>query len=417
MTILAATEISGPRSVLPVPPGEALPARTAVDAASDRDSRVRAIDPKILGATPGSGTHPRLGLAPASRISAPTTAIDEQRDFAAQSRMVYMREQGGQKHIFLTRGDGTEPVQLTQGNAWHLYPDISPDGRWVTYAQGSGQNDLSIVLRDLETGATRTLSTTAGMNLHPRFAKDGRSLAYSGPLGPDGRHQIGIVRLDALRDGQAPETRVIASDKPCYFPSLSSDGSTVVFQRDVSPTQRELVMRDLASGEERVIQTPGPISMAPTWSADGGWVAYTCKVDGDWEIYVTDVRTNETARITRQAAADFAPHFRADNTLLFASNLGGNFRIYQTHVGSLGQGQFPIRPLVVGEGDDYAPRTSGLVNIEQRQLAGISEPARSSFGAARVGDRVYIAGGHQGHEHTYPPESFMARLEYYDLAT
>ncbi len=325
--------------------------------------------------------------------------------------MIFMREHESQKHIFLARGDGAGAVQLTEGDAWHLYPDITPDGRFATYAQGPNGNDLAIVVRDLESGATRTVSAGSGMNLQPRFAKDGKSLVYSGPA--DGVQQIHVVRLD----GKEPRLRVVASDKPCYFPSLSADGSRVLFQRDVSKTQREIVVRDLASGEEQIIKAPGAISMSPSWSADGSWVAYTSKVGDAWDVYVTDLRSGETARITEHAAMDFAPHFRADNTLLFATNRDGNFRIYETQVESLGQKEFPARELVAGVGDDYAPRTTGLLSVTQGKLQDISEPGRSSFGAERVGNRIYIAGGHKGSEHTYPKESFMDRLEFYDLGT
>lgn len=340
-------------------------------------------------------------------------AADVHHEFARDSRVVFMRENDGQKHIVMARGDGSEATQLTQGNAWHLYPDITPDGRRVAYAEGLDGTNLSIVVRDLEGGTTRTVSTTPGQNLHPRFSRDGNSLAYSGPAVAGGVPQVNVVRLD----GNEPRVRVVASDTPCYFPSLAADGYRVLFQRDVSKTQREIVIRDLDSGEEQIIKAPGPISMSPSWSADGSWVAYTSKVDDNWDVYVTDVRSGETARVTSHAAQDFAPHFRADDTLLFATNREGSFRIYETLVESLGQTEFPARPLVTGVGDDYAPRTTGLLDVTQRQLSTIAEPARSSFGAARVGNRVYIAGGHKGSEHTYPRESFMDRLDIYDITT
>ena len=55
--------------------------------------------------------------------------------------------------------------------------------------------------------------------------------------------------------------------------------------------------------------------------------------------------------------------------------------------------------------------------LKMSRLPDIPTPARSSFGVARSGSKVYVVGGHQGREHTYPPESFMDQLEVFDLET
>ena len=56
-------------------------------------------------------------------------------------------------------------------------------------------------------------------------------------------------------------------------------------------------------------------------------------------------------------------------------------------------------------------------DLKMSRLPDIPSPARSSFGVARSGSKVYVVGGHQGREHTYPPESFMDKLEMFDLET
>ena len=56
-------------------------------------------------------------------------------------------------------------------------------------------------------------------------------------------------------------------------------------------------------------------------------------------------------------------------------------------------------------------------DLKMSRLPDIPSPARSSFGVARSGSKVYIVGGHQGREHTYPPESFMDELQVFDLET
>ncbi len=69
------------------------------------------------------------------------------------------------------------------------------------------------------------------------------------------------------------------------------------------------------------------------------------------------------------------------------------------------------------EADLYAPTSTGTLDYAQSLLPGLPNPARSSFGAIEHQGRIYVAGGHQGPEHTYPPESFLGKLEWYDLNT
>ena len=54
-------------------------------------------------------------------------------------------------------------------------------------------------------------------------------------------------------------------------------------------------------------------------------------------------------------------------------------------------------------------------DLKMSRLPDIPSPARSSFGTARIDSKVYIVGGHQGREHTYPPESFLDNLQVFDL--
>lgn len=56
-------------------------------------------------------------------------------------------------------------------------------------------------------------------------------------------------------------------------------------------------------------------------------------------------------------------------------------------------------------------------DLKMSRLPDIPDPARSSFGVARSGSKVYMVGGHQGREHTYPPESFMDTLQVFDTET
>jgi N-acetylneuraminic acid mutarotase len=356
---------------------------------------------------------------------------------SAHELMVYMHENGGAKQIVLSNADGTNPHEITSGASWHLYPDITPAGDRVAFVEGSNEKGLNIVTLDIKSKQLEQWTTGEGMRIHPKFSVDGRYLVFSGPYGPGGRAQIAILDLKETRE-TAPKVwvpeggegkpgngrwiysvkpEVIPSDYPCYFPSFTADASTVLFQRSKSKTEKDLVAYDLAEKTATVL-TPGDTnSMKPALSFDNRWLAYTSFKNGQWNIYLADRMGKDIFQVTKTPAHNFAPTFRPDGSLVFASDREGHFLLYEIPAEEMAARTFKDKLLVKGEGDYYAPSVSGEVRVMQRILPEISEPARSSFGAVRLGNRIYVSGGHQGHEHTYPPESFLSKVEYFDLST
>jgi len=335
---------------------------------------------------------------------------------SAVSKMVYMVEAvGGEKQIAISNSDGTESYHLTSGSLWHLYPDIDSSGQWVAYVEGEGESEtgpkLNIVTLNLRTNEKIQWTSGDGMYLHPNFSGDGRFLAFSGPVGEGGVQRVAIIDLKR----QKRDFKLITSDFPSYFPGLSSDGSFVVFQRTKSSKNKDIVLVDLASGSKEVFTDPDGLSMAPALSFDDQLIAYTSKVEENWDIYVKDRRSKKVIRVTTHPSRDFAPTFRPNGSLVFASDRSGHFELYEVDLRDSQRGEFAVQQIVQGADSYYSPSVSGSEQVLQEKKAEILPPSRSSFGAVRVGERIYISGGHQGAEHTYPPESFLDRLEYFDL--
>ncbi len=210
---------------------------------------------------------------------------------------------------------------------------------------------------------------------------------------------------------------VIPSEYPCYFPTLASDGSFVVFQRSKKAGQKDIALWRFDEHKLEVLTDQDGQSMAPSLSFDDMKIAYTAKRDGNWDVYVYSRETKKSTRITTHPARDFAPTFAPDGSLIFASDRTGHFQLYRISAEDMREGHYLEKPFVTGEGDLYAPKVSGDIAPKQSRLGDMLNPPRSSFGVATLGNRIYVVGGHQGHEHTYPPESFLTNLEYYDLGT
>lgn len=344
---------------------------------------------------------------------------------AARSEvLVFMKESDtAGKQIWMSNLNRAVATPITAGAYWHLYPHIAPDAKSVAYVEGADPNSLRVVMQNLTTHVTEEWTPTAGNNLHPTLSGDGRKLAFSASPTPGADEQIGIVDLvnsratltpnHIVRDGvdhlaYNPSVTWIPATGHAYFPSLSSDGNLLVFHVTSADGHKHIVLHDLRSGEETNITDPLGKSMAPKFSFDNQRIVFTAFINNSWDVYVYDRGTQATTRMTNGAAQNFAPTFTPEGDIIFASDSSGRFLLYRV--------SNPSVPLFdATDADFYAPSVSGSERVHQGLLAPIIGPARSSFGAVEHQGRVYVVGGHQGHEHTYPADSFLGSLEIYDV--
>jgi hypothetical protein len=180
--------------------------------------------------------------------------------------------------------------------------------------------------------------------------------------GPFGKNVIWYFEREAevakqgkdLTDFTIEGARILSDDE-AYFPRPSSDGNFIVYQRN-NERKKEIVLPDRLEGSKNIL-TEG---MSPSLSFDETKIAFTAKKDGNWtELTATSSSTD----------VDF-----------------------------------------------YSPQFSGETIYNQKELASFIGNPRSSFGTISHEGKVYMAGRHQGAEHTYPPESFSDVVIAYDIA-
>jgi hypothetical protein len=401
---------------------------------------------RVLARTRVTLTVERTFVALAATAGALALAqVARAEETASPRRLVYMEEVNAVKRIVQASAtDGGGAVAITSGSDWALYPDVTADGKAVAYVTGPDDTHLGVVVQHLDTGLVERFTAAEGQHLHPKFSGDGRVLAYSAPA-TDGAPR-GIVVLDLVAErARGPVSQVVDADGrvtevvyattpkalpvqgECYFPAPSSDGSVVLMQCNRGAA-KVVVRYDRSAAEARDVTAADGVAMAPALSADDARVAYTSKVGAEWDLFVQELNVANAApmRVTSGPAHDFAPTWRPDGGLLFAGDQEGSFSVYQLAAeGVAALLADPAAPLPTATllatsaegGDLYAPSISGSLTLTQGVKAPIPAPARSSFGAVYQSGKIFVAGGHQGHEHTYPSESFMARLDVYDVAT
>jgi N-acetylneuraminic acid mutarotase len=330
--------------------------------------------------------------------------------------VVYMQESKNGKSVVLQTYNGSPRVlnDLTSKNL-AIYPDITPDGQEVVYVEGPATNDLSITYQHLGKNLVQRFhATQKGMILHPKFSRNGRLIYYSAP-GPKSKNTIFYFdrAVEVYRQGQGLNdytlegAKLLDGAEESYFPRPSSDGNFVVYQRNTEG-KKEIVLFDRLENTKTVLAE----GMSPALSFDERWIAYTSKKEGNWNIYALERSTGQTIQVTSDTKDEMAPSFMPDNTIAFASNKFNHFRLFKLIKGewiSMNQGID-----VNEEIDFYSPQFSGNTQITQTLKAPFIGNPRSSFGTVTHNGKLYMCGGHQGAEHTYPPESFTDMFITYD---
>ena len=165
-------------------------------------------------------------------------------------------------------------TQFTDGGAMDSRARWSPDGSEIVFLRDDGA-DTWIVVKDLSTGVETIAVDTDAIELDPSFGPDGSIWFASGQNGP-----IGIWRLDRVT---GEHTQQPSQGRVSRRPQVSPDGGRLLFKQAVD----QVVLRDLATGEDRVVFEGEIMSqMEPALSPDGLRVAYQApQAHGDgWEL-------------------------------------------------------------------------------------------------------------------------------------
>jgi TolB protein len=251
--------------------------------------------------------------------------------------------------ICMMNADGSEWVRLTKEDfADHTYPSFSPDGQSIVFANEI-DDDHQIYEMDLA-GNQRQLTDLSFGAYTPAISPDNRWIVFTGN---DGRQQT-LWLMN--RDGSNPHSLTRGEDSDAFDPAWSPDGSHILFASnqaggiqlfamniDGSDLHQVTQMSDLRGrsdwapdgeaivtyagsswhreiiilgkdGKQLAQITDGGNNLAPNYSPDGQWIAFTSYRDnpGDnngCEIYIMRVDGSQVTRLAENDYCDWQPNW------------------------------------------------------------------------------------------------------------
>ena len=258
--------------------------------------------------------------------------------------------------LFRVPANGGQPsvaTQLEAGQSDHRAPFILPDGEhFIYYARGTPQVRGVHVAR-LDGTEKKRLLDADGAAVYARsghllFPREGALLAQS----------FDATRLSLL--GEAFRVADSVSVNPgISLASLSASASGPIAYGTETIRRTQFTWFDRAGRRLETLGPPDQRSMAnPSLSRDGGRLAFSRVVGGNWDIWLTDMQ-GAVSQVTSALSLDFNPVWSADGRQIFYQSSNSN--IYSRSVTEGTPGQPLLREPTMVYPSDVSPDGSVLL--------------------------------------------------------
>lgn len=262
-------------------------------------------------------------------------------------RIAFTSERNGNAEIYTMNPDGSGPMNLTNNPAEDVTPAWSYDGTKIAFASNRDQTyskaPRNIYVMDADgSNLRRVTRNEIGIDTRfydPAWSPDGTKIVFVNSFMGE------ISRLAIINaDGTGGLQNIDQASTEVADPEWSPDGSRIAFiARESAATPEEAlnfylyVINANGSGKTKLSDKPAFITgrtfpsifTGPTWSPDGSKIAYAGSRDGNAEIYVIDVGSQNQMRLTNNSAHDFHPTWSPDGTkIAFTSERDSNREIY-----------------------------------------------------------------------------------------
>jgi TolB protein len=234
------------------------------------------------------------------------------------SRVLFVARDKRGKDVYVSDLDGGALKKLTEHGGITVSPAMSPDGRYLAFTSyKEGKPNLYVF--DLERNREVYANREDGTKIASTWL-DKRTLVYT--------HTTGRNSTIFSENIETKEKKVILRQEGILAsPNFSMDGKKMVFVSDMYGTP-QIFIRDLSSGETKRLTYAGNYNTTPVLSPKGDLIAYGCKTEGALEICVMKSDGTEP-RVLTDGGVNDSPQFSfCGRYILYSSDNGRKAAIY-----------------------------------------------------------------------------------------
>ena len=238
----------------------------------------------------------------------------------AQSRIVYVSDQTGNKELYIMDYDGFSARMITGNKSLNLSPSWSRDSSLIVYTSyKDGNPDIYVV--DLTTSKREKLTDYPGLDISPSWSPDGKLIAFASSM--DGDTEIYTMN----REGKDLKrlTYVHGED---VSPAWSPSGEEIAFTSDRGGSPQIYIMKADGTNQHR-LTFKGEYNSDPAWSPIGDKIGFACRRGGAFRICTINPDGSGLSEITKGAGSDESPSWSPDGRrIIFSSSRDGQWNIY-----------------------------------------------------------------------------------------
>lgn len=238
----------------------------------------------------------------------------------------FVSDRDGDAEIYVMNADGSDVIQLTDDDADDGFPAWSPDGSRIAF---TSRGDIYVM--NVDGGGVVQLTGNSSKSCESVFFSDrdgdGSSELYV-------RHADGSIEL--FTDYDSLNWR--SAD---WYPSWSPDGGRIAFQSYRDGDADIYVMDANGSGVVQLTEND-KLDWFPSWSPDGEHIAFASERDGDHaEIYVMKADGTGIERLTDDEQSNIQPVWSPDGgRIAFVSGRDGKAGIFVMNADGSGVERF-----------------------------------------------------------------------------
>lgn len=199
------------------------------------------------------------------------------------TRVVFIDESGPKsqriKKLAIMDQDGFNPRTLPVQGDLLLTPRFSPTANEVTFLS-FGTGVPRVFIYNIDTNQKEIVGDFPNMSFAPRFSPDGSRIIMS--LQSEDGVNSNLFEMNLQSRNLRQITNVAAINTA---PSYSPDGGVIAFESDRGGNQQIYVMSAGGGEAQRISFGKGRYS-TPVWSPDGKWIAFTKNANGKFSIGV-----------------------------------------------------------------------------------------------------------------------------------
>ncbi len=246
----------------------------------------------------------------------------------AGTQIAFISDRTGNKELWMMDYDGANQHMLLQLKTISLTPRFSPDGSRIAFTcygdAGGGFVSAQICMYSMETGKRVAFMRYRGTNSAPTWAPDGSKVMFSSSMHGDPE----LFTIDVSGGNLKRITYSAGVDtSPAWNPKT---GQTVVFVSDRAGIPQLYMMNADGTNTSKISLEDRGYVIDPAWSPNGQLLAFSWRrPNGNYDLYVMDVATQQIVELTRDAARNERPSWAPDGRhIVFESTRTGKRQIW-----------------------------------------------------------------------------------------